>query len=262
MELTNSDVITLNTLGWVRCSARTVADVPSEGTPATLDLKPEYIPALEGLAPGHFIYVIVYLHEANQSVFKASPGTDQQRGVFALRSSDRPNAIGMTLCRIEALRGSSIDVSWIDFSDGTPIIDIKRYSARWEIVFSVPRDDRRYFEQQVPLDALATVLLRSIRNFAGLCAPEAEFLAAAGAELIHKYNLFLGDPNLLLYVRGSGTLVDCIQGLTGASFGNKRLHAEISSDYACGGEVQLNLDKRSWNLCITSEGYSLVATTL
>ena len=246
----------LDVLGYVHCAAKTVADVPSEGLPGTLVLHEWLAPAIEGLRPGHFIYVIVYFHKCDPQTFKASPGTSQQRGVFALRSSDRPNCIGMTLTRIERIRGTEIDVNWIDFSDGTPILDIKIYSQRWECVFSAPGDDRRYFERQVSRDALTTVLARPIRNFAG-DIPEAEVLAAAGAELIQEYNVFLLDPELKVHVVGTGTLIDGVQGLMKVSFGNGRLFAEHKPDFPFGGIIKMSLGQQNWEIEIKPDGYTI-----
>lgn len=254
--MTNSidEKIYLDVLGYVRCAAKTVADVPSEGLPGTLVLHDWLAPAIEGLRPGHFVYVITYFHEGDPRTFKASPGTRQQRGAFALRSSDRPNCIGMTLTRIEQIRGMEIDVSWVDFSDGTPILDIKMYSQRWECVFSAPGDDRRHFEKQIPREVLAVVLARPIRNFAG-DIPEADILAAMGAELVQVHDVFLLNPNLKVHVKGAGTLIDGIQGLTKASFGNGRLTVEYEPGSQFGGMIRLFLGQRSWEIEIGLDGY-------
>jgi tRNA-Thr(GGU) m(6)t(6)A37 methyltransferase TsaA len=48
-------------------------------------------------------------------------------GVFATRSPLRPNLLGMSVCRIIALREDIIEVDQTDALDGTPIIDIKPY---------------------------------------------------------------------------------------------------------------------------------------
>lgn len=259
MAGTNSSKVRLDILGYIRCAAKSVADVPSEGLPGTLVFHEWLAPALEGLRPGHFIYVITYFHQGDPNVLTASPGTRQQRGAFALRSSDRPNCIGMTLTRIERIRGTEVDVSWIDFSDGTPILDIKMYSNRWECVFSAPGDDRRHFEKQIPRPALTVVLSRPIRNFAG-DIPEADILAAASAELVQEYNIFLHDPNLKVNVQGSGTLIDGVQGLTKASFGNGRLSVTHDVTSSFGGVIAMYLDQHVWEIKIEPGGYVIKAS--
>ena len=46
-------------------------------------------------------------------------------GVFASRTPHRPNAIGITLAKIERVDGRRIDLSALDLLDGTPVLDIK-----------------------------------------------------------------------------------------------------------------------------------------
>ncbi len=52
-------------------------------------------------------------------------------GVFASRSPHRPNPIGMSVVRLEAIRrgarGVEIEVSGVDILDGSPVIDLKPY---------------------------------------------------------------------------------------------------------------------------------------
>lgn len=50
-------------------------------------------------------------------------------GVFASRSPDRPNPIGLAAVRILAVRASTIDIAGLDAVDGTPVLDIKPYIA-------------------------------------------------------------------------------------------------------------------------------------
>jgi tRNA (Thr-GGU) A37 N-methylase len=48
-------------------------------------------------------------------------------GVFATRSPHRPNPVGLTLARVEAVDGDVLRLSGVDLLDGTPVIDIKPY---------------------------------------------------------------------------------------------------------------------------------------
>jgi tRNA-Thr(GGU) m(6)t(6)A37 methyltransferase TsaA len=48
-------------------------------------------------------------------------------GIFAQRAKDRPNRIGMTVCRLLTVDGLSILVEGLDAIDGTPVLDIKPY---------------------------------------------------------------------------------------------------------------------------------------
>ena len=46
-------------------------------------------------------------------------------GIFAQRAKDRPNRLGVTVCRILSVDGSVLRVAGLDAIDGTPVVDIK-----------------------------------------------------------------------------------------------------------------------------------------
>ncbi|XP_057580311.1 tRNA (adenine(37)-N6)-methyltransferase isoform X2 [Hippopotamus amphibius kiboko] len=53
-------------------------------------------------------------------------------GVFSTRSPHRPNAIGLTLAKLEKVEGGAIYLSGIDMIHGTPVLDIKPYIADYD----------------------------------------------------------------------------------------------------------------------------------
>ena len=50
-------------------------------------------------------------------------------GIFAQRGKNRPNRIGVTVCRLLSVKGLTIRVEGLDAIDGTPVLDIKPYIA-------------------------------------------------------------------------------------------------------------------------------------
>lgn len=46
-------------------------------------------------------------------------------GIFGQRGKNRPNRLGVTVCRILSLEGTRLHVEGLDAIDGTPVIDIK-----------------------------------------------------------------------------------------------------------------------------------------
>jgi tRNA (Thr-GGU) A37 N-methylase len=46
-------------------------------------------------------------------------------GIFAQRGKNRPNRIGVTVCRIVSVSGLRLEVEGLDAIDGTPVLDIK-----------------------------------------------------------------------------------------------------------------------------------------
>jgi tRNA (Thr-GGU) A37 N-methylase len=54
------------------------------------------------------------------------------KGVFANRSPNRPNPIALTLVKIVEIKENRIIVSGLEALDGTPVLDIKPYSAEFD----------------------------------------------------------------------------------------------------------------------------------
>ena len=101
----------------------------SEGAPdAWLEVRSWAAAALEGLAVGDRIIVVTWLHRGRRDVLKVRPRSDPRKrltGVFATRSPDRPNPLGLHPVVIRALRGRRLRVGPMEAIDGTPIVDIK-----------------------------------------------------------------------------------------------------------------------------------------
>ncbi|MGD8251725.1 MAG: tRNA (N6-threonylcarbamoyladenosine(37)-N6)-methyltransferase TrmO [Desulfobacterales bacterium] len=97
-----------------------------------IEIMPDYRDAMDGLDGFSHINVLFWFHENDhpegRSVLKVHPRKDPNNpltGVFATHSPLRPNLIGITLCRIQAIDGTRIEVDAIDAREGTPVIDIK-----------------------------------------------------------------------------------------------------------------------------------------
>jgi len=86
------------------------------------------VQALDGLAVGDEIMVLTWLHQAHREVLKVHPRSDPSRrltGVFATRSPDRPNPIGLHQVTIHKISKKRLRIGPIEAIDGTPVIDIK-----------------------------------------------------------------------------------------------------------------------------------------
>jgi tRNA-Thr(GGU) m(6)t(6)A37 methyltransferase TsaA len=84
--------------------------------------------AMDGLSVGDEIIVVTWLHRARRDVMKVHPRSDPQRrltGVFATRSPDRPNPLGLHPVTIRRIVKNRLRVGPIEAIDGTPVVDIK-----------------------------------------------------------------------------------------------------------------------------------------
>jgi tRNA-Thr(GGU) m(6)t(6)A37 methyltransferase TsaA len=83
---------------------------------------------LEGIAAGKEIIVITWFHQAHRDVLKVHPRGDRNRhltGVFATRSPDRPNPLGLHRVTVLETAGNRLRVGPMEAIDGTPVVDIK-----------------------------------------------------------------------------------------------------------------------------------------
>ena len=126
------DPALVDPIGVVRSPRTRRADAPrrgKEGAPnATVVLDPAYADALEGIRVGDELVLLTWLHEADRSTLRVHPRDDESRpltGVFATRSSDRPNPLGLHEVTVLGIDGLELAVGPLEAIDGTPVVDIK-----------------------------------------------------------------------------------------------------------------------------------------
>ena len=119
-------------IGFIRSPLRHLEEAPrqgNEGAPdAWIELKQTHAAGLEGLAAGAEIIVITWFHQAQRETLKVHPRDDMTApltGVFATRSPDRPNPLGLHRVTILEVEGIKLKVGPIEAIDGTPVVDIK-----------------------------------------------------------------------------------------------------------------------------------------
>ena len=100
-----------------------------EGVPeATIVFEPGFLPALDGVAAGDELLVLTWLDRASRDVLRVHPRDDLTRpeqGVFATRSPDRPNPLGLHRVTVGEIDGTRMRVSGLEALDGTPVVDVK-----------------------------------------------------------------------------------------------------------------------------------------
>lgn len=100
-----------------------------EGAPeATIIFAGEFVAALEGIAAGDDVLVLAWLDRADRDVLRVHPRGDESRpetGVFATRSPDRPNPIGLHRVEVVSIDGATMTVRGLEAVDGTPVLDVK-----------------------------------------------------------------------------------------------------------------------------------------
>ena len=128
----SGETFTVRPIGVVRSPLHDLEQAPrqaDEGAPeAELVFDHEVAAALEGIEAGAVLELLTWLHRASRETLRTRPRGDPARmltGVFATRSPDRPNPIGLhTVTVVEAGPGT-LRVAGLEAIDGTPVIDVK-----------------------------------------------------------------------------------------------------------------------------------------
>ena len=122
----------LKPIGLIRSALKRRKNAPrqgAEGAPdAWLEINPRFAGALPGINVGEEIIVLTWFHRARRDVQKVHPRGNKRApltGVFATRSPDRPNPIGLHRVTLRKIVGTRYKIGPIEAIDGTPIVDIK-----------------------------------------------------------------------------------------------------------------------------------------
>ena len=131
-ESVRNDDIILRPIGRVESPLTDRETAPKQGDEdspeAWLVLEPAVRAGLLNLAERQEVILLTWLDRADRDVLQVHPRGDESRslcGVFATRSPDRPNPIGLHTIRIVRIDGDRLLVQRLEALDGTPILDIK-----------------------------------------------------------------------------------------------------------------------------------------
>lgn len=124
----------VNPIGIVHSPYKVRGDAPRQGrlipeTEMEIVINEEYEAGIGDLAGVSHLFVLLWFDRADRNTLIADPpGTKVRRPVFATRSPNRPNPIGLDIGKIISVTGRIIRVAGLDALDGTPVLDIKPYA--------------------------------------------------------------------------------------------------------------------------------------
>jgi len=131
-SITDHAEAVLRPVGVIRSTVKTRAEAPMQGMEGApdvwLEVYPFAIEALDGIAPGNDVIIITWLHRAIRETMKVHPRSDPARrltGVFATRSPDRPNPLGLHRVTVREIAHNRLRIGPMEVIDGTPVVDIK-----------------------------------------------------------------------------------------------------------------------------------------
>ncbi len=227
--------------------------MPPEGVPAQVEIFPEYEDGLLLIEENSHVWVIVWLEEADRDRLQIIRPTYEparrRRGVFGLRSTTRPNSLALSPARLLDVQDRMLFVEALDFIDGTPVIDVKRYSPSYDTIFSARSSRDRYL-----LELADPSRIRELEVEAAHFHGELNGAMVAGARLVQyvslNWNVMPKDPNLRVTIGTApelAVLADAVQALTAVTFGTGRLTVSEGQNirFEC-GERRLVVRPKSW----------------
>jgi tRNA (adenine37-N6)-methyltransferase len=120
-------------IGFVRSPYQQTSDIPrglgtqhdAEGVLKILRKYEEGLRDIEGFS--HLYVIWEFDRSVGYELMGTPPSDNRPHGVFATRSPNRPNPIGLTVVELLSRDGADLHVRGVDMLDGTPILDIKPY---------------------------------------------------------------------------------------------------------------------------------------
>ena len=129
---TKPATFSITPIGHVESSLKDRSEAPRQGSAgapeAWLVINETLSPGLLKIEPGNELVLLTWLHQAKRDVLQVHPGWDPNvpvTGVFATRSPDRPNPIGLHRVQVLETGQNRLRVAPLEAIDGTPLIDIK-----------------------------------------------------------------------------------------------------------------------------------------
>ena len=149
---TDNNTVKLTVLGRIHTPFRDSESIPIQGTAntarGTIALAPPFARGLADLEGFDRIWLL-YLSPAEEAwqPLIVPRLDDTPRGVFATRSRQRPNPIGLTCVKLLKVEHQTLHVEGVDMLDGCPLLDVKPYVPRFD---SFPEAWSGWLENSIP----------------------------------------------------------------------------------------------------------------
>lgn len=111
-----------------------IQPVYAQGCQGRVEIFPDYAEGLSDIEGFSHIYLLYLFHRSGPVRLRLKPFLqDVERGVFSTRAPCRPNGIGLSVVKLTGREGNILLVEGMDTLDGTPLLDIKPYTAKFDL---------------------------------------------------------------------------------------------------------------------------------
>jgi tRNA (adenine37-N6)-methyltransferase len=132
----------LNPIGIIHSPHKTKDECPiqplySANAEGRVEVFQEYAAGLKDIETFSHIYLLYLFNRAGKiELMRPTFLDDRPHGIYASRHPCRPNGIGMSIVRLLRRESNVLFVDGLDVLDGTPLLDIKPYIPKFDIVES------------------------------------------------------------------------------------------------------------------------------
>ena len=125
--------IIMHPIGIIHSPYKESKNIPIQGIfkddiEAWIELEDKYVKGLKDLDKFTYAIIIYYFHKSQREEVEGKPFLEQDKhGIFAIRSPNRPNHIGLSIVKIKNIKGNKMYFTEVDILDGIPLLDIKPY---------------------------------------------------------------------------------------------------------------------------------------
>ena len=217
-------------------------------TESTIIVDKDFEDGLYKIEESRYLQVMFVFHLSKDFELIGPRYGGEVKGVFASRSPRRPTNIGLTTVELLERKGNELLVKGLDAIDGTPVIDIKPYSAfldekgqeteNLNYLKNNPRSDITRYIAEKDLEKL----LITAGTIHGHYCPGLSLGVRASAYLMNEIKeISDGMEEVIAIVEANNCMSDGIQYVTGCTFGNNSL---IYRDF---GKNAVTLSRRDGN---------------
>jgi tRNA-Thr(GGU) m(6)t(6)A37 methyltransferase TsaA len=109
----------------------------SSGAIGRVEVFEKYADGLKDIETFSHVYLLFLFDRAGEiKLVRATFLDDEPHGIYASRHPCRPNGIGMSIVKLLSRQGNVLTVEGVDMLDKTPLIDIKPYIPKFDVIDS------------------------------------------------------------------------------------------------------------------------------
>ncbi|WP_298613159.1 tRNA (N6-threonylcarbamoyladenosine(37)-N6)-methyltransferase TrmO [uncultured Odoribacter sp.] len=253
-------MITLFPIGYVhnKCMESMLPELIKQEI-SEIEVFPEYAEGLEEVEACRYLDLVFYLHQNECVELNTRIRTGEQRGIFATRSPNRPNHLGITTVKLQKRVGNKLYVEGADALNGSPVLDLKCCDTsvyEQENIHNAIRVDSPRIDivRNILSNDTEELLLKSAQLHGHICPGLALGVLGAVTVMQKLYEQGADPGDYTLTVEMQNCAVDALLFVTGCTPGTHRFQLgdparmsfSVKNQKGQGWKVHLKDSNREW----------------